>query len=77
MLSLSSGDGLLDLAVANYNQPNALYRNDGSGGFTRLTTGAVATDTDYSHGLAFGDFDGACLMLQARPRRVMCSRGVW
>src|SRR4051794_27155514 len=48
------GDGRLDLFVANGNgtpQKNALYRNTRNGGFVRVTTGAVATDSVSSSGV--------------------------
>ncbi len=47
----------LDLFVANSGGANALYRNDGSGNFTALTTGPVVTDNTDAHGSAWGDFD--------------------
>ena len=37
------GDGNLDLFVTSYDGPNLLYRNDGEGVFTRITTGNVET----------------------------------
>lgn len=50
-------DGDLDLICANWCQ-NRLYRNDGSGGFTDETFGALPMDTDASNALAVGDVDG-------------------
>src|SRR5512135_2259026 len=35
------GDGDLDLFVTNPDGPNLLYRNDGHGVFTRITSGAI------------------------------------
>jgi len=50
-------DGDLDLFVTNYaNQNDALYLNDGSGGFTAVTGTDPAIDGIYSMGVAFGDF---------------------
>jgi len=51
-------DGDLDLFVANANkQGNFLYRNDGNGKFTKITTGVVVTDKGASHGCSFADID--------------------
>ena len=49
------GDGWLDLVVANMNAANFLYRNDGSGGFSRVMTGAIATDSADSYAVAWAD----------------------
>lgn len=52
------GDGDLDLFAVNYSSvPNQLYRNDGGGVFTKITTGAIVTDRFASHGAVWGDFD--------------------
>jgi len=50
------GDGDLDLAVANVDQPNRLYRNEGG----MLTTRAVwsSAEADATRRLAWGDYDG-------------------
>ena len=52
-------DGDLDLYVANDGQAGGLYRNNGAPGFgfTRMTTGPVATDTGYNFGAVWGDYD--------------------
>lgn len=51
-------DGDLDLFVTNYfSENNFLYRNDGGGNFTKVTTGAVVTDGGASVGSAWGDYD--------------------
>ncbi|MCX6316792.1 MAG: FG-GAP-like repeat-containing protein [Bacteroidetes bacterium] len=51
-------DGDPDLLVTNSNATgNFLYRNDGSGQFTRVTTGPVVTDKANSHGCSFADID--------------------
>jgi hypothetical protein len=50
-------DGLLDLFVCNRDEVNFLYHNDGGGSFTRILTGAIATDVDNSSGCAWGDYD--------------------
>ena len=52
------GDGDLDLAVGNENQPNKVYRNDGSGVFSNVTKGDLAVEADYTWGIAWGDLDG-------------------
>jgi hypothetical protein len=60
------GDNDLDLFISNgYDvsaevpdgQPNRLYRNDGSGGFVEVTTGALATSKGISSGHTWGDYD--------------------
>jgi hypothetical protein len=50
-------DGWLDLYVCNRNEANFLYHNNGDGTFTRILTGAIATDVDNSSGCAWGDYD--------------------
>jgi hypothetical protein len=51
-------DGDLDLFAINYNTvPCQLYRNDGAGVFTKITTGAIVTDLGNAHGGTWGDFD--------------------
>ena len=39
-------DGFLDLFVANVNQKNFLYRNNGTGTFTKITSGRSSTTLD-------------------------------
>jgi hypothetical protein len=55
-------DGFADLFVANGNFNNGqyrnfLYHNSGDGTFTKVTTGAIATDTGDSQGAAWADVD--------------------
>jgi hypothetical protein len=51
-------DGWLDLFVANRSgQNNFLYHNNRDGTFTRVTAGAIATDTGNSYGAAWADYD--------------------
>ena len=50
-------DGRLDLFVANFREPNALYRNEGDGTFTRITGGDIATDAEASYTPSWVDFD--------------------
>ncbi len=51
-------DGDLDLFVANeFNHPNNLYRNDGGGTFTKITTGNIVADLNESFGASWGDID--------------------
>ncbi|MFA6468049.1 MAG: FG-GAP-like repeat-containing protein [Bacteroidota bacterium] len=51
-------DGDLDIFVANEGgENNSLYRNDGGGIFTSITTGAVVNDGGNSFGSSVGDID--------------------
>ncbi len=50
-------DGDFDLFVSNLYTSNFLYRNDGNGSFTRLSSGAIVTDVSDSTGCAWGDYD--------------------
>ena len=51
-------DGNLDLFVSNFGTPfNYLYRNNGDGSFTRVTTGTITTDDTNSEGAAWADYD--------------------
>jgi len=58
-------DGDLDLFVANgglttslpANKTNYLYRNDGSGTFTKITSGPVVEDVGKFYGGSWGDYD--------------------
>lgn len=56
------GDGYLDLFVSNGTaggalEKNFLYRNNGNGTFTKVTTGIIVTEATDSHGGAWGDCD--------------------
>lgn len=57
-------DGYIDIVVSTYNDacvpctyPMLVYRNLGGGSFIRITTGIIATYTDRTFGLAWGDYD--------------------
>lgn len=50
-------DGNQDVFVANFNQSNFLYRNNGDGKFTRITTGLPALDAGNSQGSSWADFN--------------------
>jgi hypothetical protein len=53
-------DGYLDLFVANGfvgPQNNFLYRNNGDGTFTKITTGDIVNDGGNSFGSSWGDYD--------------------
>ncbi len=52
------GDGDMDVFVAcNIGSANRLYRNNGDGTFTRVTSGAVVTDIGSAQGGSWGDYD--------------------
>jgi hypothetical protein len=53
-------DGRLDLFISNGFAPterNWLIHNDGSGNWSRITSGRIATDVERSHGSLWGDYD--------------------
>ena len=51
-------DGDVDLYVANYGSANVLYRNNGNGTFTDVTTTAGVGHAGATRGVAWGDYDG-------------------
>ena len=68
-----AGDGWIDLYVANYGAPNALYRNNGAGGFTKVTdAGEVVTDSVHSMSAAWADYDGAFGAVPLPRTRAAC-----
>jgi len=50
-------DGYLDLWVANSDQNDFVYHNNGDGTFTRITTNAIALKTGNSQGGSWADYD--------------------
>jgi len=52
-----NNDGFLDLFIANGNTQNNLYTNNGDGTFSKVTTGAIATDRGDSRGSLWADYD--------------------
>jgi enediyne biosynthesis protein E4 len=50
-------DGFLDLFVANANQKNFLYRNNGDGTFAKIADGPIVNDVGYSWGAGWADYD--------------------
>ena len=51
-------DGDMDVFIAcNIGSANRLYRNDGGGTFTKITTGAIVTDVGSAQGGSWGDYD--------------------
>jgi len=50
-------DGDLDLYVPSSFSNNLLYNNDGSGNFTKITTGAIVTETADNWSGSWGDYD--------------------
>ena len=53
-----NNDGYLDLYLVNSAAPSVLYRNNGDGTFTDVTSSAgVSNQGSYGHGAACGDYD--------------------
>jgi uncharacterized repeat protein (TIGR01451 family) len=53
-----NNDGNLDLFVTNAgNEPNYLYKNNGDGTFSKITSGTIVTDRGDAHGSAWADWD--------------------
>ncbi|MBN1558737.1 VCBS repeat-containing protein, partial [candidate division KSB1 bacterium] len=50
-------DGDIDLVVANGNENNFLYNNNGDGSFTKITEGIIVNDGGNSNGCSWGDYD--------------------
>jgi hypothetical protein len=50
-------DGFVDLYIANRDQANFLYHNNGDGTFTKITSGEIVTDVANSGGCCWGDYD--------------------
>ncbi len=50
-------DGDLDLFVTHDNQNNSLYRNDGNGTFTKITSGSLVSGVGGSYGCSWADYD--------------------
>ncbi|KAA3661334.1 MAG: T9SS C-terminal target domain-containing protein, partial [Calditrichaeota bacterium] len=53
-----NGDFYLDVFVANgYGENNYLYKNNGDGTFTKVTSGSIVNDGGKSRGGCWGDYD--------------------
>ncbi len=50
-------DGDIDLFVANYNENNCLYNNNGDGTFTKITNGSIVNNSGKSTGCEWYDYD--------------------
>lgn len=65
-------DGDLDLCVVNGNfsySANYLYRNEGQGKFTKITTGQIVVDVEGSTGGSWGDYDNVRQQPQIKTER--------
>ena len=54
-----NGDGHVDLFITTHdlNSPNELFRNNGNGTFSKVTTGPIATDMASSLAASWADYD--------------------
>jgi len=54
-----NGDGNVDLFITTHDldSPNELFRNNGDGSFTKVTTGPIATDKASSLAASWADYD--------------------
>jgi len=53
-----NNDGFQDLFVGRFGANDLLYQNNGNGTFTKITTGAIVTNSsERAEGSAWGDFD--------------------
>lgn len=51
-------DGLVDVFIPNGNdEPNSLFKNIGNGQFSKVTSGAIVTDSYNAVGAAWGDYN--------------------
>jgi hypothetical protein len=50
-------DGFLDLFLASYQGPNALYRNNRDGTFSKIENESIATDSGRNQSADWGDYD--------------------
>ena len=61
-------DGDLDLYVTNSYTANKLFRNDGDGTFSDVSSSAgVAYNEGISIGVAWGDYDGTVCVKSGKP----------
>ena len=53
--------------MANANQANKLYRNEGDGTFSEVGSSTGVADSGHGVGVAWGDYDG---MVGVRSRKI-------
>jgi hypothetical protein len=64
-------DGKPDMFVANFMQQRFLYKNEGAGNFTKITTGSIVTDVSNSISASWGDYNN-----DGKADLFVCNAGV-
>ena len=63
--------------MANAGQANKLYRNEGDGTFSDVSSSAGVADSGNGHGVAWGDYDGAVCVRSRNSINALVGYSVW